>query len=265
MITDELRKGHCTVFYAPGDADVDIVKAAVKASLIKLLRLLAKIPIYLSYYFITHSQIVKISTLDQTSQELMASIKYMTSNEYNKSFGNDTCVQLLLIHSVTGCDTTSRLYGVGKKKVFQKLMKGDPVLQSCARAFTTPNQTTELIDDLGCQGRKCTESLAKMRYNTFSKKVASGSSFVTPKHLPPTEFAAKLHCRRAYYQIMKALIPDSLLKVIHCNCSNNCKTYLCSCRRYGLSYTTACGLCQFEQLDNTHKLLPELLYGDDEY
>ncbi|KAJ8886360.1 hypothetical protein PR048_012571 [Dryococelus australis] len=45
------------------------------------------------------------------------------------------------------CDTISRIYGVGRKKVFQKLLKGDPILQSCARAFTTPNHTTQLIDD----------------------------------------------------------------------------------------------------------------------
>ena len=51
-------------------------------------------------------------------------------------------------------------------------------------------------------GGKGTDSLATMRYNTFSKKVVSASSFVTPERLPPTESATKLHCRRAYYQVM---------------------------------------------------------------
>ncbi|KAJ8348578.1 hypothetical protein SKAU_G00271670 [Synaphobranchus kaupii] len=114
----------------------------------------------------------------------------------------------MFIHAVTGCDTTSRIFGIGKKTAFQKFVKGDPVLQSFANAFTVPNQTPEVIDDLGSQvmavlfGGKCTDSLATMRYNIFSKRVVSASSPVTPERLPPTESATKLHCRRAYYQIM---------------------------------------------------------------
>src|SRR6218665_610878 len=34
--------------------------------------------------------------------------------------------------------------------------------------------------------------------------------------------------------------PDILLKVIHCNCLNSCKTFRCSCRRNGLPGTSAC-------------------------
>ena len=41
-----------------------------------------------------------------------------------------------------------------------------------------------------------------MRYNTFSRKVVTLSSFVTPERLPPTESAIKFHYHRAYYQIM---------------------------------------------------------------
>jgi len=51
-------------------------------------------------------------------------------------------------------------------------------------------------------GGKSTDSLAKMRYNNFSRKVVSASSFVTPERLPPAESATKLHSRRVYYQIM---------------------------------------------------------------
>jgi len=51
-------------------------------------------------------------------------------------------------------------------------------------------------------GDTSTDSLATMRYNTFSKKVVSSSSFVTPERLPPTESATKLHCHRTYFQIM---------------------------------------------------------------
>lgn len=78
------------------------------------------------------------------------------------------CSQLLFIHALTGCDTTSRIFGVDKKNAFQKLVKGDTILRSRANAFAIPNQTTEVIDDLGSQlmtvllAGNCTDSLAKV-------------------------------------------------------------------------------------------------------
>ena len=109
------------------------------------------------------------------------------------------CSQLMFIHAMTGCDTTSWIFGVGKKTAFHKLVNGDPVLRAFGNAFTVPNQTTDVIDDLGCQamavlfGGKC----MTMRYNIFSKKVVSASSTGTPERLPPTESTTKFHCRRA--------------------------------------------------------------------
>ena len=59
--------------------------------------------------------------------------------------------------------------------------------------------------------------------------------------------------------------PDSLLQVIHCNCSTACKTLRCSCRRYGLPCTTVYGPCQLEECDNPHnKFLPEESDDEDE-
>ena len=51
----------------------------------------------------------------------------------------------------------------------------------------------EVIDNLGCQamavlfGGIGTDSLATMRYNIYSKKVVSASSFVSPERLPPPQ------------------------------------------------------------------------------
>jgi len=99
-------------------------------------------------------------------------------------------------------------FSVLAKSAFQKLVKGDLVLQSCANAFTIPNQTTQIIEGLGCLVMsflfcgKHADSIETMRYNIFSEKDVSSSSLVTPERLPSTESATKLHCRRVYYQIM---------------------------------------------------------------
>ena len=76
------------------------------------------------------------------------SFKVYDINRLKDILGHDLCSQLLFIHAMTGCDTTSRIFGVGKKSAFQKLVKGDPVLQSCANAYTIPNQTTVRPTDI---------------------------------------------------------------------------------------------------------------------
>ena len=49
-------------------------------------------------------------------------------------------------------------------------------------------------------GRQGTNTLATMRYSTFSKKVASASSFSTTERLFSTECVIKLHFCRIYLQ-----------------------------------------------------------------
>ena len=300
LISDALKERHCTVVNSLGDADVDIVQAEVRSSLLHTTTLIGEdtdLLVLLLYYAQSDSKGLYFRS-DKSKAD--GGVKVYNINHLKEVLGLDVCSQLMFIHAMTGCDTTSRIFGVGKKTVFHKLVNGDPVLRAFGNAFTVPNQTTEVINDLGCQamavlfGGKCIDSLATMRYNIFSKKVVSASSTVTPERLPPTESATKFHCRRAYYQVMvwmgtedgmdaldwgwtlqynrfvplmstMNVAPDSLLKVIHCNCTTACKTLRCSCRKYGLPCTIVCGPCQLQECDNPHiKFLPEDSEDDDE-
>ena len=303
MISDQLRERDCTVVNAHGDADVDIVKTAVETSLLQHTTTLigedTDLLVLLLYY--AHGEVMNLYfRSDKCKADGTIEVYHYHINRIQKVLGHEMRSQLMFIHAMTGSDTTSRIFGVGKKTAFQKLAKGYPLIRSCAIAFTIPNQTTEVIDNLGCQvmavlfGCKGTDSLATMRYNTFSKKVVSALSFVTPERLSRTESATKLHCRIAYYQVMvwagkdegmdprnwgwilqdNRLVPlmsmmnaapDNLLTIIHCNCSTACKTLRCSCRRYGLPYSTVCGPCQIEECDNPYnRFLPEESEDDDE-
>ena len=107
----------------------------------------------------------------------------------------------------------------------------------------------------------------------------TASKVVDPHKLPPTERAAHFHSLRVHIQVMhwKMLTteehqfdpekrgwkldsvkhpimtalpaaPETLLKSVHCKCKltsrNPCGTNLCSCRKNGLNYVTACGDCR---------------------
>ena len=167
------------------------------------------------------------------------------------------------------------------------IIRGDSQITSAANVFISGDQNVAMVEDLGCQifvrlfGGKADQTLCSLRNSLLAKKVSSAKSFVKPEKLPPTTSAAKLHSRRVYYQVMFWLgmdrnmepkdwgwkiednhllpvmmnqkpAPDSLLKVIHCNCTTGCSSTRCSCRRYGLPCTTACGSCQTDSCYNSH-------------
>ena len=285
MITQELQMGGSTVINAPGDADVDIVKAAIKASRHQTTTLIGEdtdLLILLLYYAEKNNNKDLFFRSDKSTPPKVYDI-----HAIKQVLGNELCAQLLFIHAFTGCDATSRIFGVGKKSVFQKLVNGESTIKRCAEAFLCPNQTKSVIQDLGCKamavifGGKSTDSLASLRYNLFTKKLVSAQSFITPERLPPTESSTKYHCARVYYQIMvwtgketgmnvvdwgwkaennqlvpimtnKPAAPETLLRMVHCNCTTACRTPRCSCRGYGLPCTPACGACQVDNCENPH-------------
>ena len=285
LITEELKENEGTVINALGDADVDIVKAAVEASTLHSTTLIGEdtdLSVLLLYHATTENKGLYFRS-DNHSKD----IKVYDINQLRGTLGQEICCQLIFVHAFTGCDSTSRIFGVGKKSTFQKIIKGDPVLQLCAKEFVSPNQKKELIQDLGNQamivisGAKGKDSLASLRYSIFSKEVVSGTTFVSPECLPPKDMSTKYHSLRVYYQIMAwtgqesdlnvldwgwrcddnqlvpvmtdlSAAPDNLMKMIHCNCSTACSTPRCTCRRNGLRCTPACGPCQLQSCDNLH-------------
>ncbi len=296
MITRELQAGGSTVINAAGDADVDIVKAAIKAShqTTTLIGEDTDLLILLLHYAEKNNNKDLFFRSDKSAPPKVYDIHAM-----KQVLGNELCAHLLFIHAFTGCDATSRIFGVGKKSAFHKLVNGDSSIKTCAKEFLCPNQPKSVIQDLGCKamavmfGGKSTDSLVSLRYNLFCKKLVSAQSFVTPERLPPTESSTKYHSLRVYYQIMvwtgnetgmnvvdwgwkveknqlvpimtnKQAAPETLLRIVHCNCTTACRTPRCSCRGYGLPCTPACGSCQVENCENpNNQSLPEEAFDTD--
>ena len=131
LISSEMRKKGCNVINAPGDADVEIVKAAVQSSRTQSTTLIGEdtdLLILLLYYANVQEQNVKelYYRSDKTD-----TIKVYDINRLRVILGKDICSQLLFCHAFTGCDSTSRIFGIGKKTCFQKLVTKDPILTSC--------------------------------------------------------------------------------------------------------------------------------------
>lgn len=276
LISEELKQAGCKVLISDEDADVDIVRAAVQQSTTTDTTVICEdtdILILLLHHASSKEHVIYMRSDINKKQRHTYNIKKLKI-----LFGEDICRSLLFIHAFTGCDTTSRIFGVGKKGVFQKTIRGDRIISSCSKIFTSKNIDKEEIIKHGHRmfvhlfgGKE--ESLSSLRHHIFTKKALTGNIFITPERLPPTASAASFHSLRVYFQIMiwmemgsdmnptewgwkcennklKPIMtdvnvaPESLLKVIHCSCLGGCKSMRCSCRRYGLPCTLICGSCQ---------------------
>lgn len=169
------------------DADSDIVRAAVEPSYCHSTTVIGKdtdLLVLFLYYAKTDSK--ACISKDRQSK----AIKVYDINRLKLLLGKELCFSLLFIHAFTGCDKTSHIFGVGKKLAFQNLVKGDSVIQSCAKAFVLPSQTSDITVDLSSQviaimlSGKCNDTLATLHYNLLSTKILSAKSCLIPERLP---------------------------------------------------------------------------------
>ncbi len=124
-----------------------------------------------------------------------------------------------------------------------------------------------------CTNGNSEYNLDVLRRKCFCEKVATKSVYVQPQSLPPTSAAGKYHSFRVYFQIMKwkqskivmqpeewgwkiingkllavltdlSPAPENILRMIRCNCSADCGTTRCTCRKHNLLCSSACGQCR---------------------
>ena len=181
--------------------------------------------------------------------------------------------------------TTSRIQGLGKGIAIQKILTNEK-LQKAAASFMKEQQSHESIAEAGEQaflalyGSKSTSSLNALRYEKFIQKVSSTGVKDDAASLPPTFAAAKFHCFRVYLQIclwklsktsMDPLLwgwkkegnefvpimsdiqpaPDTLLRIIRCNCASDCESRSWSCRKHAMKCSIACGQCKGNACTNS--------------
>ena len=212
--------------------------------------------------------------------------------------GSFVCKHILFLHAMLGCDTTSRLFGIGKGTILKKF-KANVELQKAAEVFDSTLSTSSQIESAGervlvvMYGGKNNESLNSLRHRKYCEKLASSLASVDPKGLPPTSAAGKYHSYRVFFQICQwknsecDMLPESwgwtlsdsglyptktdlppapndLLKVIRCNCSADCSSARCSCQKHGLKCSLACGQCRGTACTNASAFVTDDEENNDE-
>ncbi len=278
LLSDCLEKAGCDTFHATHDADVLIVTKAVESA--KAINTIlvgddTDLLILLVYHAELNAKDIFFAPEHKanTKKKRLWNIKQL-----KETLGSSVCDKILFIHALLGCDTTSRIFGLGKGLGLKKIMK-DGNFSELANIFCQTAAHPENIIKAGEKALIClyggvqTESLDSLRYRRFCVKVSAVTSAVEPKTLPPTSAAVKYHSLRVYYQVQewkgmanclspedwgwqvrdgkylpkqtdKPPAPQTLLEVIRCACKRECATRRCTCRKYGLQCSNACTDCR---------------------
>ena len=272
------------VFNARDDADVLIVKTTIdnaKKSKTVLVGEDTDLLILLCYYAnLEHFDIVFKSG---SKQQISRCSKIWDIKKTKLVLGQTVCKHLPFIHAFTGCDSSSKIHGIGKGMALKRLIT-DKQFQLYAEVFHGSKDKTEILRAgekamITLSGGHESEGLDLLRFRKFARKVTIGVTCVQVHSIPPTSAAAKYHSMRVYYQVQcwtnadtdllptewgwyernnklfpfktdLAPAPASLLKVIKCNCKANCDSKRCTCRKHGLECSVACGECRGIQCTN---------------
>ena len=122
-----------------------------------------------------------------------------------EQLGKEVCRNLLFLHDITRCDTTSRLYGVGKVTALKKF---ENVLhfKEQANVFSCHSAVSDVVTAgekalVSLFGGKPGVGLNALRYQRYFEKLASKMSHIEPQNLPPTAAAARFHSLLVYLQV----------------------------------------------------------------
>ena len=200
------------------------------------------------------------------------------------------CLQLLGMHAISGCDTTSYPYAKGKFSVLKTMLDGDiPGLDDVLGEFGATHDDllkTATTFFLALYGQPTETSIESARFTLYTRNKKSPKV----KALPPTSPNLFLHVLRAHLQTMlwKAAdqqsppdesmyitdfgwkirddvpvpavaerdpAPPQLTDVINCQCKavgKKCSTEACGCHREHLSCTNYCNCRGHNDCCNPH-------------
>ena len=149
LLGEQLEGSGCQVFHGKGDADVLIVLKALELANTKdtvligddtdlLVLLLSK----------DMPQSSKNIFFAPAPKKIHSKNRIRDIKQVKVDLGSFICQHLLFMHALSGCDTTSRLYGIGKGTILKKL-KSNVTLQQAALVFHNPMSTHTQVQEAG--------------------------------------------------------------------------------------------------------------------
>ena len=279
LLSENLKHAGYSTCHTKGDADVMIVDTAITKARDQTTVLIGEdtdLLVLLLYH--AEMDAKELFFRPEPRQRDMTMRKLWDIKKTKTVLGHNITSSILFAHALLGCDTTSRVHGIGKDIALKKA-KINEQFRQLAGVFNRSDSSREDVIEAGEKAllsvfnAASTESLNSLRYIKYCQKVATGNVCLQPENLPPTSSAASFHSLRVYLQVQEwkqnqlrpqdwgwrlsdgRLLPiltdrppahQSLLEMIRCNCRTDCNTQRCSCKKHGLECSSACGVCKGE-------------------
>ena len=124
--------------------------------------------------------------------------------------GSVVTKNIMFLHAILGCDTTSGVCDLDKKLSISKI-KSDSQFQDQAKVFMNQGANKDDIISVGETTIVCLyngnphHGINVLRYEKLCVKAATSTVPVQPGPLPPTSGSVKYHSLRVYHQIQEWL------------------------------------------------------------
>ena len=295
MLGRNLSAEGCDVTYSIADTDTNICFKSIEAARTKTVKVIGDdtdLLVLLLYHFEDKSKNI-IFMPQQTSRKA----KIWSLCDISLQLPSLIKENIIFVHALMGCNTTSCLQGLGKVLGLKKLQSSKK-FSDIARIFNEPNQNQETVILWGEEALlilyngKDEVSLNELRHKRFIDKISVRLNTVNPSALPPTSSAVKFHNFRVYLQVQQwkntvcmldpeewgwkksgdilipitmdiPAAPQELLKVIRCTCKTDCSNRTCTCRKYSRDCSIACLNCRGTACSNSEPIISGHLPGED--
>ena len=204
ILSEALQNVGCVTHHANGDADLLIVKTAVASARTNNTVLVGDdtdLLVLLCYH--ASKDGFDLYFRPEPKANVRGTCVWHMKRAKDQ-LGREVCTNLLFLHTITGCDTTSRLYGVGKATALKKF-ENVPYFREQASVFSCHL----VISDILTTGEKALVSLFggkpgvgfdALRDQWYFGKLATKTSHIEPQNLPPTAAAARFHSLRVTFK-----------------------------------------------------------------
>ena len=105
-----------------------------------------------------------------------------------EQIGEQFCENLLFMHAFLGCDTTSRIFSIGKGVIVKKFKEENSLYLKCAEIFNNMESSVGSIIHFGEKilvsliGGKEDDTLDQLRLSKFHQKIATSATAVSTPH-----------------------------------------------------------------------------------
>ena len=277
LLSQRLEQAGCEIHLARGDADVLIVQTAL-TSAAKQETVLVGDDIDLRVLLIYHAMNVRHNVFfrPETRQASQKGNTCWNIPAMWTLLGSVVTNNIMFLHAILWCDTTSGVYCLGKKLSISKI-KSDSQFQYQAKVFMSQGANKDDIISAGETALVCLyngnphHGINVLRYDKLCVKTATSTVPVQPRAFSPTSGSVKYHSLRVFYLIQEWLgvqmssmdwvwkvsagnlllimtdlqrAPQKFLEVVRCDCKSACDTMRCSCRKHRMTCFTAFSECR---------------------